>query len=247
MKYLSQVVGAEKNVRKTTDRKLTAAYHALQKPDMMVGVERIYQPIVDGGQQLPQEGNTVQATVKEMIEATRAALIALFDVTAARDFTNGPGGEGAVGDVLVDGEILVAAAPVPYLIWLDKQLEYLGAFVAKMPTLSPETTWTLDDPRGVYRSLPVQTLRMEQQPRALIVVPATDKFPAQATTYQDAVAVGTWTVTKLSGAIHVEDRSRIADRIQDLRIAVAEAREDANRTEAQKPRVGEAILDYIFA
>ncbi|MEJ3653807.1 hypothetical protein WEH80_12555 [Actinomycetes bacterium KLBMP 9759] len=248
MKYLNQIVAIEKDVRRDTERALATAYHALQKPAMLEGIERVYQPAVDGGEQLPPEGVRVQATVTEMITATQELMVRLFDITAARDFTNGPGSadDAAVADVRVGEQVLVASAPVPYLIWLDKQLEHLQTFASKLPTLDPATEWTLDDPRGVYRSTPVQTARQVQQPRSMIIVPATDKHPAQATTYQENVVVGMWTTTKLSGAIPIARRAEIVQRIQALRRAVHVAREQANRAEAVRPEVGSGILSYIF-
>lgn len=243
-KYLGQIVAIEKDVRRTTAQQIVAAQHPLQAPAMLEGISREYQPRDDDGEQLPSEGVRVQATVKEMIDATRDALVRLFDVSAARDYTNAS--SEAVADVRVDGETLIEAAPVPYLLWLEKQLSELEAFVRRLPTHDPSTEWTLENPRGVYKSAPVQTARQVQQPRSRVVVPATDHHPAQVQAWQENVMVGTWTTVKHTGAIPVADQAKIVARIHALQRAVHLARAEANRVEAQEPQVGARVLEYIF-
>lgn len=243
-KYLGQAVAIENDVRKATARLLTDAYHALQKPAMLEGLARDYQPKVDGGEQLPSEGVRVQATVAEMVIATRDALANLFDATAARDFTNASGS--AYADVKVDGDVLIEKAPVPYLLWMQKQLDDLETFARKVPTHDPATDWTLEDPRGVYKSTPVETARQVQVPRANVIVPATEKHPAQVQAYNENVMVGTWTVVKKTGAIPVAEQAALVQRIQKLKRAVQVAREEANRIQATEPAVGVRVMEYIF-
>lgn len=246
-KYLGQVVAIEKDVRQSTARQLTNAHHALQKPAMLEGISREYQPRIDpedGGEQLPPEHQRVQATVAEMIAGTREALSRLFDVTAARDFTNASGD--AVADVQVGDTVLIVAAPVPYLLWLEKQLTDLETFARKLPTHDPATDWTLEEPRGVYRATPVQTARSTQVPRANVIVPATERHPAQVQQYAENVMVGTWTTTKKTGAIPVAEQAALVQRIQALQRAVHLAREEANRVEAIEPAIGARVLQYLL-
>lgn len=246
-RYLNQVVAIEKDVRVATRRRLTDAHHALQKPAMLEGIRKEYQRRDEDGAALPPEHGRVQKTVKEMVDETRDALVSLFDITAARDFTNGPGEDGdAVADVVVGEEALVARAPVAYLLWLEKQLDDLHTFASKLPVHDPSTEWTLEDPRGVWASEPVKTARTEQQLRAIELSPATKEHKAQVQPFQENVMVGTWTTTKLTGAIPVEERAMLVQRIERLRQAVHAARETANRVEVVEPRVGERLVSYIF-
>lgn len=246
-KYLGQAVAIQKDVLKSTTRQLTDAHHALQKPAMLEGLSRDYQPRFEDGEQLPPEHQRVQATVKEMIDATRDALARIFDATAARDYTNGPGGPAAaLADVKVDGEVLIPKAPVPYLLWLEKQLTDLETFARKLPTHDPATEWTLEDPRGVWKAAPVQTARSVQVPQARVIVPATPQHPAQVQGYTENVVAGTWTLTKKTGAVPVAEQAVLLDRIQKLQRAVHVAREEANRAEAIKPQVGVRVLEFLF-
>jgi hypothetical protein len=243
-RYLGQVVAIEADVRKSTMRELTDAYHALDKPALLEGLQGDYEPHAEEGERLPSESQRVQATVNEMLAATKTSLTKLFDVTAARDFTNASGA--AKADVVVGDQVLIPGAPVPYLLWLDRKLDELQAFALRIPTLPPSTTWSLAEDRGVYRSAEVKTVRQVQQPKVVTLAAATDKHPAQVQLFPEQVGVGTWTRVKFSGAVPVDQRARILQRIAILRAAVHAAREQANRVQAEEPQVGARVLSYLF-
>lgn len=243
-KYLGQVVAIEADVRKAAKNKLTSAYHALDKPAMLEGISGTYEPAVDGGEQLPDEGTRVQATVEEMILSTRETLVAMFDATAARDFTNGSGT--AKADIVVGDQTLVEGAPVPYILWLVRQLDDLQSFVERIPTHSPSTTWELAEARGVYSSAPVRTSRAVQQHKVVTLAEATQYHPAQAQVVAESVTAGTWTRIKYSGGVPVSRKEEILRRIITLRAALHAAREQANRVEAVEPAVGARVLGYLL-
>jgi hypothetical protein len=248
-KYLGQAVAILKDVSTATKRELTDAHHALQKPDMLTGISREYFPVdEENGERFPSESKRVHVTVEEMVRATTRHLARLFDATAVRDFTNGPSnGDGATADVVVDGNVLVEHAPVPYLLWLERQLDDLHKFATSLPTLDSAMTWELDDPvRGVYRSEVIETVRQVQQPRAHVLYEATEKHPAQVQAYQENVVVGKWRTVRYSGATTEQRRSEIVDRVRTVQRAVHEAREQANRTEVVQPEVGRRVLDFVF-
>lgn len=250
-KYLNQVVAIEADVRKATMRRLTDVHHALQKPALLEGISKEYQPKDADGDTLPSESLRVQATVKEILDATREALVRLFDVTATRDYANGPRYDGtgapiAVADVVVGEDILVKNAPVSYLLWLERQLDNLHTFASKLPVHDSVTDWTLVEPRGVYRSTPVQTTRSQQVVKALELSAATREHKAQVQAINEQVVVGTWTTTRFTGALPINERSELVQRIERLREAVHAARETANRVEVEEVKVGERIASYIF-
>jgi hypothetical protein len=244
-RYLGQVLAIEPDIRGSAMRTLTDAHQVLGKPAMLEGISGEYTPHVDGGEELPREEQRVQVTVKEMIEATRDPLTAMFDITAARDFTNGCGR--AVANVELGGEVIVKGAPVPYLLWLVKRLDDLRTFVQAMPTHSPSTIWDeVGEDRGVYQSLPVKTARAVQSHKVITVAAATDKHQAQAQIVAENVNVGTWTRVKFSGAMPVVRKEQILRRIASLRAAVEAARAEANRTEAEEPHIGARLWGYVF-
>lgn len=244
-KYLGQVVAIEADKRKAAKRTLTDAYHGLDKPAMLEGITGEYAPNAEDGEQLPGEQNRVQATVEEMINTTRDVLAAMFDATAARDFTNCAGG--AHADIVVGENVLVADAPVPYILWLDRELTDLETFARRIPTHSPATTWELEEhDRGVWKSAPVKTARTVPIHKVITLAAATQHHQAQAQLVAENVPAGTWTRVKYSGAVPVWRREEILRRIATLRVALHAAREEANRVEAVEPAVGARVLSYLF-
>lgn len=243
-RYLGQVVAIEADQRKTADQVLTQAYHALEKPAMMEGIEGEYKPAVDDGEPLPKEELRVQVTVEEMIKTTREELAKLFDATAARDFTNASGR--AKADVQVGDQVLIEGAPVPYLLWLERKLDDLTAFVRRIPTHSAATTWSLAEERGVWASEPVKTARQVQEPKVITLAAATQQHQAQTQLHMAPVIAGTWTRVKFSGAVPVSRREEMLRRLSTLRSAVHVARVEANRCEAEEPTFGPRVLSYLF-
>jgi len=245
-KRLGQVVAIQQTVTSTSMKKLTKAYHALDVPAMLEGTRGDYDPIGDAeSDKLPPEGNRVQVTVEEMIDATRDALVDLFDITASRDFTNSNGG--AKADVVV-GEIkLVEGASMPYLLWLDRQLDHMTAFVERIPTHAPDAEWSIMDGfRGVYVSDPVKRARSVKIPRVIELSPSTNHHAAQVQMFHEDVNVGTWTRVRYSGAVPVARKETLLRRITTLRNAVHVARGECNMAEAVDPKPGAGILNYLF-
>ncbi len=244
-KYLGQVLAIDADIRKTTARVLLGVCETLDNPTRLEGLTGEYTPKDDEGEPLPPEDQRVQATVTEMIHTLREPLAALYNIAAARDFTNGSG-RAAADIVLDDGDVLVSGAPVPYLLWLVKQLDDLQTLVSRLPTHSPNTVWKLVEGRGVYQSLPEMRVRSVQQHEVIKIAEATSHHPAQAQVVGKSVNVGTWTRFKYSGGLPVAQKEQILRRIASLRTAVEAARAVANRTEADEPLVGERLLSYVF-
>lgn len=244
-KYLGHVLALQDDKRKTVTRILAGIDDTLSNPTRLEGLTGEYTPKDDEGEPLPPEDQRVQATVTEMIQALRGPLGALFDVTAARDFTNGSGRVAA--DIVLDnGDVLVSGAPVPYLLWLVKQLDDLQTFVLRLPTHSLNTEWQLVQGRGVYQSLPELRVRSVKHHEIIRIAEATAHHPAQAQVVGKDVIVGTWTRFKHHGGLPVARKEQILRRIASLRTAVEAARAVANRTEADEPLVGERLLSYVF-
>lgn len=243
-KYLGQVVAIANDTIKNTQRALTDIHRVTEKPELLTGRHREYQPVEDGGERLPHESQRVQFTVREAVTSIRGMLAELLDAVAARDYTNSQ--PEAVADVRVNGEVLVAKAPMTYLLWLERQVKDLETFARKLPVHDPSTEWDLIDPRGIYQSTPVVTTRSVQEPRANVVVPATATHPAQVQGWNENVVKGTWTTHHLTGSIPVTDQAALIDRIHTLQQALHVAREEVNRTEVVDPKPGARVLEYLL-
>lgn len=203
---LNQIIAVEKGVKAKAHQDLTAAHHGLQKPALLVGISRTYQAKDEEGEQLPPESTRVQVQAEDVLRDTAKSLTRLFDVTATKDWANCE----ARADVTVDGRVLVAAVPVSYLLFLEKQLTDLNTFVRKLPVLDASEAWSQDPSTDAWKTEAVRTLRTKKVPRNHVKAEATEKHPAQVEVYYEDIPVGYWTTTKFSGALLLPPGQRAA-------------------------------------
>ena len=239
---LNQIIAVEKGVKSAVTRDVTDAYHLLQKAALLTGISRTYTPRDDEGDKLPSEFTKVQVSALEVVKQATTRLSELFDITAVKDWTN----QAAVAEIVVDGKTLVKAAPVTYLLFLEKQLTDFHTIVKKLPLLDGSEDWHMDEAQGCYATEPVQTTRTKKIPRNHVKAEATEKHPAQVEVYYEDVIVGTWRTVKLSGALPASTVAALLTRIEKLQAAVKFARETANETETVEKKVGESIFSYLL-
>jgi hypothetical protein len=240
---LHQIIAVEKTVKKTEETAFTKAYHAIQKSEQFSGFTKTYQPKDEEGQQLPAESKKVLSNVSDLVTEVQAALEKLFDHTATKDNAN----RFAVADIKIGDLVLAADAPVSTLLWIEKKLVDIRTFVSKLPVLDPTENWTWDDKNTIYRTDSYETLRQRKDVEYITVAPATDKHAAQVVQKPIDVFEGTWTTTKLSGAVSPQWQRRILLNVDQLTMAVKRARETANATEVTDVHIGNALLNFVFS
>lgn len=241
MAKLNQMVAVRKGLRARTEAAVTKIYHDFQKPGLFNGLVKTYKPRDDEGEQFPRDYQRVQKTVVDELHTTAEKLTKLFDVAATIDQAN----QGTTGDVVVDGETLFSA-PIPFLLFVDKQLEDLRTQVAKAPVLDPAEVWTNDPSVGGYRTQEAVTTRTRKVPKVLVKYEATPQHAAQTEVYTVDEVVGDWTTTKFSGAMPADQRRALLERINVMADAVKKAVEQANSVDVQQVQVGGRIFDYLL-
>lgn len=240
---LNQIIAIEKGVKSQTARVETDLYHALEKKPLFAGLSRTYTPKdEEDGDQLPPESVSVQIKTEDVVKQLIEALTRLIDVVSTKDLAN----TSAKADVVVDAVTLLADVPVTTLIFFEKELEKLSAFIGRLPVLDPASRWTYDSNAGAYASAPVQTVRTKKVPRNHVLYDATKEHPAQVQTFTEDILVGTWTKVEFSGALPADQLAAISSRLDKLRTAVKFAREEANTTEVVDVHYGADILSYLF-
>ncbi|MFE9723045.1 hypothetical protein ACFYQ5_05485 [Streptomyces sp. NPDC005794] len=242
MTKLNQIIAVEKGVKSKSLQDITAAHHKVQKPTLLAGISRTYQPKDEEGEQLPPESARVQVKAEEALREMSASLTRLFDVIATKDWANCS----ARADITVDGRTIVAEVPVSYLLFLEKQLTDLHTFVKKLPVLDASESWSLDPSTDWWKTDPVRTIRTKKVPRNHVKAEATDKHPAQVDVYYEDVPIGYWTTVKFSGALPARRVNELLERVEKLQHAVKFAREEANGAEVTDRRVGDAVFGYLF-
>ncbi len=240
---LNQIVATEGGLKARTMSQLTKAYQLLDKQALLAGISRQYQPRDAEGEQLPAESTPVQVRVPEVMDEVSAALARMFDVTLTKDVANCQ----AKADIVVDGRVLLADAPVTFLMTLEKKLVDVGTFVAKLPVHDIAEKWSWDPNANAYATAVTQTTRTKKLPRNHVLAPATDKHPAQVQMYTEDKVVGDWLTVKFSGALPAERKAELMARVDTLIDAVRVAREVANTITVTDREVGAQIFGYLFA
>lgn len=242
MAKLNQIIAVEKSVKAKAAQELGDAQREVQKPALLSGIARNYQPKDEEGEQLPPESTRVQVRADEVLKGLGTSLTRLFDVTASKDATNSV----ATADVVVDDEVLLSGVPVTYLLFLEKQLTELHAFVRKLPVLDNAESWVFNDSADCWSTEPVRTVRTKKVPFNHVKAEATEKHPAQVDVYFEDVAIGYWTTVKFSGALPAKRVSVLIERIEKLQHAVKFAREEANNTEILDRKVGDKVFGFLL-
>lgn len=241
---LNQLIAQEQDVRSQTDRVITDAHHQLEKAPLLSGISRVYQKLNDEGEDLPNEGTRVQVSTTKVLQTVSIALARLLDATGSKEATNAD--PAARADVVVDGKTVIKGATVPFLLFVSKRLVDLRTFVQKLPVLDAASVWTFDSNEGTYKSETTQTTRTKKVPKAFEKSPATKEHPAQVEVFHEDIIVGTWDATKFSGALPLQTKTDMLDRVDRLSAAVKMAREEANLAPVVEYKVGNAVADYLF-
>lgn len=243
MTKLNQIIALEKGVKATTERVVTNAYHKFQKPDLFTGLTKDYQPLAEDDFVYPSESRKIVAKVPLLISEFQTAWERLFDLTFTKDATN----QEARADIVIGKDVLVTGVPVSTLIFLEKRLVELFTIVSKMPVTDVAKDWSWDAEQQVWRASPVKTLRNKKVEDIVVVVPPTDKHPAQTAKIVRDLPEGHWTTQELSGAISPQQRDAYLARVTQLTEAVKRAREQANMADVTDRNMGNALLNFVFA
>lgn len=243
MSHLSQIVAIEKDVKEKAIQSRSRAEGMFGKASLLSGLSRSYTPKDDDGEKLPSESSSVQVKARQILDEVQGSLITLFDTVATKDYANCT----AKASIVIDGKVLLPDVPTTYILFLEKQLAELLAFIKKVPTLDAAEEWRYNEAQDCYATQPAETIRTKKIPQRFVLSEATDKFPAQVQVYQEDIPTGRWKTIKYSGAIPAKELNEMIVRIEKVQQAVKFAREEANRSEVKQQYVGSPLLHYIFS
>lgn len=232
--------GKKANAKKVEEK----AYHLFQKEGLFNGQERVFVPNTDAedAEKLPAEKVVVQQKVGELVGEVKNALIEMLDVVYSQDKANTV----AQADVIVEDKVVLSSVPVTSLLFLEKQLVDLHTFVNKMPVLDPAQDWKYDNTKDLYRTDAEQTNRMIKKQVPITLYEATEEHPAQTQLVTKDILSGQWKTVKTSGAIDVQRKNQLLERIRLFKDAVVLAREEANTMEVTNHKIGATFVKHIF-
>jgi hypothetical protein len=197
----------------------------------------------EDGETQPSEEKLPQFKVADSIEAAKAVLTELINIVATQDTANTL----AKSDIVVGDKVVVKDVPVTHLLFLEKQVENIQAFITKLPTLDSSERWTFDNNVDCYVTNGVSSNRNVKKYRNHIKSEATDKHPAQVEVYTEDAKVGTWETVKFSTCVDAKRKNELLVRVRQLIEAVKFARENANSLEVKKVNIADGLLEFIFA
>lgn len=243
MPKLAAVVATVDDIHTRHKRELVVENKRARQPALYNGQIRTYEPFDDApANRLPTETTAVQVIATDQLARILDLHAGMWDAAATRDRNNMV----AKADVVVDGIPLIKDAPVPFLLYLDKQLGELQELVSNVPTRDPAEQWEFDEDNGVYRTAPAVSHRTQKMDRVITLAPATDKHPAQVTLHWEDRPVGTLHTTRFTGAWSLNAKRALLDRITRLTDAVKRAKTEANQIEAVEWEPARAITQYLW-
>lgn len=243
MVKLNQVLAIEKGEKNRAFKALSDLHHKSQKEPLYDGRIRTYRPVDDDGEKLPTEKQLVQVRAEDVLASQADILTGLWDIVASKDWANA---KNARCDLVVDNEILLANVPVTYLLFLEKQLTDIETFISKIPTLDPSEEWEYTQSQNCYVTRPSMSNRTKKVLRNHVKAEATAHHPAQVETYMEDVVIGHYETIRHSGALPVQRKSALLERVRKLRACVLAAREEANAVDVEKIQAGAQIFGYLL-
>jgi hypothetical protein len=241
---LSAAIGLRTRSQSLWNKDGSLALRRLQASDKLNGFEKTYAPLDDEGTKLDPQSQRVRDTSEEIFKNFRGLAQERWDTEANVDYGNAS----VTADVVVDGDVLIEAAPVPYLLFLEGQVEHTLAYLRKAVVLGDDQVWTRDPGSGMYRSETSTSQRnvKDVDYRTLSEAKVIDghAFEAKHVKVDTTKLVGNWSHTALSGALSLIDRRELVAKGEKLLKAVRTAREEANATRVSKQNIAVTVLDW---
>lgn len=192
-----------------------------------------------------REEKPVTTTVFDTLEYALDIFGKAEDLQYQKNATN----RKAVGTVMWNGNPLLTDMPVDELLGLEARLTKLRQLYAEVPTLDATKHWQIASNIGAHvwaTEFPEETTKTEKQVIPVIMSPATAQHPAQVQAIQKDVVVGKFTTTKRSGAATAIQKADAIKRVDELLIAIKQARMRANETEVIVGTVSEVIIPLLL-
>ena len=244
---LAQVITIEKGVHARAYEQTSELHKKAQKADLFAGINKTYETTNDQEEQIPPEVKLVQLRYADVVDTHKKLWTEWWDLELAKDDAN----TRARANVEVDGKVLVADAPVTFLLFLEKQLADVRKSIEVLPELPSDREWTFDEAQGLYKTEAKKKARVQNKKRPVVLHPPVFKdghppLPAQTQLVDDQVITGYYSETNFSGAIPASKKRAMLDRINKVIDAVKDARQRANKVDAPDKNVARGLLDFVL-
>ncbi len=151
--------------------------------------------------------------------------------------------------VLDDGTILLKKVPATSLLRLEHRIVEVRDLFHAIGTLDPASGFEPDpsEGAGIFKAREQHSIRGEKQFSFVVMVPPTDKHPAQVKELMLDKPIGTLVKQEWSSLLTVASKGDMLDRVEELLRAVKKARARANEMDldVKQNRIGADIWKYL--
>jgi hypothetical protein len=189
-----------------------------------------------------EESSTVAETVQGSLDYLASFVGKHWDTLLTKEDAN----TRAFADLDIGG-IHVPNLPSTFLLGLESRLAALRQAYLAIPTLDPAYDWVEDAGAGagIYRAKVPTKFKTEKIKDHKIVVPQTEKFPAQVSETIVDRNVARVEEVSFSGMVTPARKAEMVARIDALIGAVKQARQRANETAVEQRNVADLLFAYI--
>lgn len=238
---LGQIVAIDTSTKTQVQGEFDQLYHNFKKADLFRGMNKVHEPF-DGFLPQPATQQLVQANAHEMLLRIEKILTRKIDVEATKNLADTT----AKADVVLDGRALLANVPITTLLFLKNEISNFLTVFKSIPVQSLSERWEPTTATGMYRTpeeIVPSTAKISEH---RIIVPPTDKFPAQTQLVSEDRQSGTYKTVKFTAALPVNQRDALVERTGALLDAIKQAIVVANHEPVTDVEAGATIFNYLL-
>lgn len=191
-----------------------------------------------------EENKEIVTTVLDKLKYVSDYVVRYLDIVYQKEKTN----QLACADLIIDDKVIAKQLPATYLLGLESKLKFVRSMYEAIPTLAPGTKWKENNKlgNGVYEAVLDDKLKTAKSFMHKILVPATDKHPAQVEKWEEQIPVGRYTTSVQCGMLTPAQKSVLIGKVDKLIQACKTARQRANCQEVvTDATIGKVLIDYI--
>lgn len=243
MGKLHELLAVEPDVKSSTQAIVSETLNVFKKDEHFSGFQKVYHPWSEIGDKIPPEQKPQVTTVVEKLEHTHKAWARLVDLIYQKDAANAL----AASTLEIDGRVVAENVPATTLLALESKLKQLKEIYLAAPTLDPLDNWYPNGDRAYsHKTGETITYRTARVLVPQILVPATDKHPAQVEKVIKDEQVGEYRATKFSGKLAPRTKAELLRRIDVAINAVKAARCRANEaTVPEGLQISSQLINYL--
>ena len=131
-------------------------------------------------------------------------------------------------------------------MYLEKWVGHLRDFVRALPTTDSANEWTFNKDRGVWETPEKRRVKTRKEQIPVVLYEATADHPAQVELVGKDIVEGFWVERLFSAALSPARKRDVLDRVDQLAVAIKQARERANTETVESQEIGESLLGFVF-